>query len=89
MAWETREGSGSLFKNSKREKDTAPNAKGEARIGGVLYEVAAWTKKDKNGNPWQSLSFKAKGDAPQEAPKPKPHTAAADDMPEGSDDIPF
>ena len=60
MAWETKEGTGSLFKNGKREKDSHPNAKGEAKIGGVLYEVAAWTKKDKNGNPWQSLSFKAK-----------------------------
>lgn len=60
MAFETRELSGALFKNGKREKDTQPNAKGECRIGGVLYEVSAWTKKDKNGNPWQSLSFKEK-----------------------------
>ena len=60
MVWETRELSGQLFKNTKKDSDKAPNAKGECRIGGVLYEIAAWTKKDKNGNPWQSLAFKAK-----------------------------
>ena len=70
MAWETKEGTGSLFKNGKREKDSHPNAKGEAKIGGVLYEVAAWTKKDKNGNPWQLLSFKPKGTDQQGARAP-------------------
>lgn len=60
MSYEHKENSGSLFRNTKREKESQPNARGEAMIGGVLYEVAAWTKKDKNGNPWQSLSFKVK-----------------------------
>ena len=55
-----RDGSGSLFRNNKRDKETQPNARGDAMIGGVLYEVSAWTKKDKNGNPWQSLAFKPK-----------------------------
>ncbi len=61
MAFEIRELSGSLFRNTKREEGSnQPNAKGECRIDGVLYEISAWTKKDKNGNPWQSLSFKVK-----------------------------
>jgi hypothetical protein len=60
MAYEQKELSGSLFKNDKREKDTHPNATGSALIGGVEYWVSAWTKKDKNGNPWQSLAFKPK-----------------------------
>jgi hypothetical protein len=58
--FEQREGSGSLFKNDRKEKDTHPNATGTALIGGVEYWVSAWTKKDKNGNPWQSLAFKPK-----------------------------
>ena len=53
----------------------------------ALQEVSAWTKKDKNGNPWQSLSFQVKGDRqespPSEAPKP---TGSMGDM---DDDIPF
>jgi hypothetical protein len=47
LAYEHREGSGSLFKNDKREKDSQPNARGDALVGGILYEIAAWTKTDK------------------------------------------
>lgn len=59
MAYELREGQGSLFKNDRREKDTQPNARGTALIGGVEYEVSAWTKEGRAGK-WQSLSFKPK-----------------------------
>ena len=62
MAYETRENTGSLFRNKDKKEEKHPNAKGECKIGGIVYEVAAWTKKDKNGNPWQSLSFKQKGE---------------------------
>lgn len=80
MAYEMKELSGSLFKNTKREKDTHPNATGTALIDGVEYWVSAWTKKDKNGNPWQSLAFKVKENGQ------KPAKAAQDD---DSDSIPF
>ncbi len=61
MAFETRELSGALFKNQKREEGSQqPNARGECRIDGVLYEVSAWTRETKNGDKWQSLSFKRK-----------------------------
>lgn len=59
MAYEPKDNTGSLFKNDKREKDSQPHARGEAMIGGVLYEVAAWTKEGRNGR-FQSLSFKEK-----------------------------
>ena len=72
-----RDGSGKLFKNNKRDKDSQPNARGDAMIGGVLWEVSAWTKKDKNGNPWQSLAFK-----PKEA-RPPAETAWGSDLPRG------
>lgn len=60
MAYEVRDLSGSLFKNDKRTSDNHPNARGSAMVGGVEYWVSAWTKRDKNGNPWQSLSFTPK-----------------------------
>lgn len=69
MAYEQRDNSGQLFKNTRREKETHPNATGTAMIGGVTYEVSAWTKQGKNG-PFQSLSFKAKqprSEPPQES----------------------
>ena len=61
--YQQRDNSGSLFKNNRREKDTQPNATGKAMIGGVMFEVSAWTKTDRNGNPWQSLSFKKADEA--------------------------
>lgn len=60
MAYEQRDMQGSLFKNEKKESDKHPNAQGSCLIDGVEYWVSAWTKKDKNGNPWQSLAFKRK-----------------------------
>jgi hypothetical protein len=60
MAWEQRDMTGSLFKNDKKESEKHPNAKGSCMIDGVEYWMDAWTKKDKNGNPWQSVSFKRK-----------------------------
>lgn len=89
-----REGSGSLFRNNKRDKETQPNARGDAMIGGVLYEISAWTKKDRNGNPWQSLAFKPKEARPAKGPedvvwgsdraKAQPDTDFDDDL-----DVPF
>lgn len=58
MAFEPRDNTGSLFKNNRKEKDTHPNSTGKAMIDGVEYYVSGWTKKDKNGDPWISLSFK-------------------------------
>ena len=88
MAYEQRDMSGSLFKNTKREKDTHPNARGSAKIGGVEYWVDAWTKQDKNGNPWQSLSFKLKDAQPAAKPQSagKRGASAFDGM---DDDIPL
>lgn len=82
MAWELREGQGSLFKNGKREKDSQPNARGECKIDGVVYEVSAWTKKTKAGDPWQSLSFKRKGEGAQRVSRePKPQSPEPTDIP--------
>lgn len=86
MAYENREGSGSLFANRKREKETHPNARGDALIGGVLYEISAWTKTDKNGQKWQSLSFKPKQERAQDAGTA--YRAAKDGAP-FDDDLPF
>lgn len=86
MAYEQKELTGALFKNDKRSNENAPNAKGTAKIDGVEYYVAAWTKKDKNGNPWQSLSFTRKderGVERAEAPQSDPRNVEIDD------DLPF
>lgn len=86
MAFEQRELSGALFRNAMRtDENKQPNARGDCLIGGVLYEVSAWTKDGAKGK-WQSLSFKVKQDKP--APKDKGQPFSSDDtMPD--DGIPF
>jgi hypothetical protein len=81
--YQQRDNSGVLFKNDKKTKDTDPNAKGEAMVNGVMCWVSAWTNKDKNGNPYQKLSFTPKDDRPAQA-KPAQQPA-----PEFDDDVPF
>ena len=66
MGFEIRENSGTLHKNTRREKDTHPNLRGECLIDGVAYWVDAWTKDARSGK-WLSLSFKRK-DSKQEEP---------------------
>ena len=85
MAYEQKDNSGSLFKNEKKETENHPNATGSALIGGVEYWVSAWTKRDKNDKPWQSLSFKPK-DAAKSAGPTKSKPAWKEDF---DSDVPF
>lgn len=78
MAYELREGQGSLFKNDHKSKDSHPGARGEALIGGVVYEISAWTKEGRKGR-FQSLSFKPKQERRHEP----------DDRPGDDREIPF
>jgi hypothetical protein len=75
--------SGSIAANKDRKKDTHPNIRGKATIGGVDYWIDGWQKQGQNGL-WYSLSFKVR-EAKQE-PAPEPESKAADEL---SDDIPF
>ena len=81
MSYVQKENSGSLFKNDRKETDNHPHMKGDALIDGVQYWLSAWTKTDKNGNKFQSLSFTKKDE--KSAPKPK-QKAVDDDL-----DLPF
>ena len=81
MTFQHKENSGSIFKNDKREKETQPQMRGDALIGGVEYWVSAWTKEDKNGNRFQSLAFTPKNEQQSGGFE----QAKLDD----SDDIPF
>jgi hypothetical protein len=83
MAWETRDNSGSMFKNNRKETDKHPDMTGEALIEGKTFWVNAWRKVDKNGNPWYSFAFKEKeqrSSAPAKSSKP---------VPDDDDSIPF
>lgn len=57
MAYELRDGQGSLFKNTRKEKETHPNLTGKIMLDGKLYWLSAWRKPGKNGGAdWLSLS---------------------------------
>ena len=70
--------SGSISKNPRKEKDSHPDIKGKATIGGVEYWVDGWQKEGENGK-WYSLSFKPKDGAP----------AKKSSVPAIDDDLPF
>lgn len=69
-----KDNSGSIFKNDRKEKETHPDGKGSALIDGVEYWISSWTKKDRNGNAYRSLSFQRK-EQPQTASR-EPHYGA-------------
>ena len=60
MSYEHKEGSGALFKNGKKEEGSKqPDYRGDAMIGGVVYEIAGWIKNTGKG-PFLSLNIKPK-----------------------------
>jgi uncharacterized protein (DUF736 family) len=69
MAWEHREGAGSLFKNNDKQKESQPDYRGDAMVSGTVMEIAAWIKEGKNGGKFMSLSIKPKEE--REAPAPE------------------
>lgn len=56
MAFELKDGQGSLFKNTKKQKENHPDYQGECKVGGVKYRISGWKKKSAKGTDWLSLS---------------------------------
>ena len=86
MAYDHKDNSGSLFKNDKGDNPSRPDYRGDCKIGGEVYEIAAWIKDGKNGK-FMSLSFKPKQDRTGATQSGGGETAPAkEDL---SDTIPF
>ena len=81
MAYEVRDMSGSVFKNTRRDRDTSPELTGSGMIFGKEVWINAWVKVDKNGNKWISFAFKEK------QPKPEVDTRPMSQITD--DEIPF
>jgi hypothetical protein len=75
-----RDNSGSFSRNTRKEKETHPDYKGQAVIGGADYWVSGW-KKDGDNGPWVSLAFELKKDKPAAAAPSKPTRPADEDWP--------
>ena len=65
MAFELKEGQGSLWPNDHRNKDTQPNTVGKIMIDGKLRILSGWTKVTKSGTKFISLSSKTADEAAQ------------------------
>ena len=58
MAYELRDGSGSLFRNEKKQPgERTPDYRGDAMVNGARVEIAAWVKESASGKKFLSLKF--------------------------------
>ncbi len=60
MAYEMKDGTGSLFKNERKETDTHPDYKGSAKLNGVDHWLDAWINTANDGSKYMSLKIKPK-----------------------------
>ena len=67
--------SGSLFKNNYKNADNHPDYKGNGKVGEEEHDIAAWVRKDKNGNSFFSVKISPKRLV--DAPKPAAPAAPA------------
>lgn len=58
MAYELRDGEGSLFENHMRDRETSPHKKGKCKIDGKEYYISCWGNTTKAGAEYLSLKFK-------------------------------
>jgi len=66
MAYEHKPGTGSMFQNTNKKSDAAPDYKGEINIDGKVIRLAGWITASKNGQ--QYLKLKKDDYVPQAAP---------------------
>ena len=63
--YQHKDGSGAIFKNTRKDKPSQPDYRGDFMLNGITYEAACWIKDGKHGK-FMSLSVKAKEDRPQQ-----------------------
>lgn len=70
MAFQKKEGSGALFKNTERNTDKHPEYRGDILINGTEYWLAGWIKDGKNGK-FFSLKATPKTEGAKRKPGPQ------------------
>ena len=89
MAYQIREGQGSLFANEDKETERHPDYTGNVRLGGVLYRLAAWNRRAASGTEYLAISAKPERPRDDAATANSPAASPAEASQEFNDDIPF
>lgn len=80
MAYEKRDNSGTLSRNTKKVTFQQPDHRGQAIIGGVEYWISAWVKEGEFGR-FFSLAFQPKNEALKAMAERVDAKAVDDDIP--------
>lgn len=73
MAYELRDGSGSIFRNEKKQPgERTPDYRGDAMVNGARVEIAAWIKETAMGKKFLSLKFSEPRERDQTAKPARP-----------------
>lgn len=60
MAYQQKDGQGSIFKNDNKESEKHPDYSGTCLLGGQEFWINGWIKKPEGKKPYMSLSIKLK-----------------------------
>ena len=82
MDFKHKDGYGSIFKNSYKEKDNQPDYKGSGTtLSGKDVEIADWVKTAKDGQKYLSLKWEEKQQEETKKKTPEPAVAEQNDLP--------
>lgn len=99
MAYEHKPGTGSLLRNTYKDKDTQPDWRGDGALpDGTVVEIAIWEGQTSGGLPRLSVTFNEPrqqrgggGDTQNYAPRPEGRQRPQEDFSSDTlaDDVPF
>jgi len=80
MAYQMKDGTGTLFKVQDKKNERGPDYTGDCMIGGEVFRMAAWIKESESGRKFMSFNFEPKEEQ-QSRPAAKPRPVEDDDIP--------
>lgn len=82
MAYQMKDGSGTLFKVLEKKNEKGPDYTGDCMIEGTVFRMAAWIRESESGRKYMSFKFEPKD---EQAAKPAPKKSRHDE----DSDVPF
>lgn len=80
MAYQMKDGTGTLFKVQDKKNERGPDYTGDCMIGGEVFRMAAWIKESESGRKFMSFKFEPKEEQ-QSRPAAKPRPVEDEDIP--------